>query len=267
MTGALLLKILGPQRFQTVSPWGVWAGLSALIGIGLLSIAVAVGSLFVLSLVVPGSTADLYSCILQSGGSRSADCSVWLLGLSGLWGIALAAGFYGLARVRSSGTPQNVLLIRSSGLLWWQYIAILAGMLAVLYFSEIAISFISGASQNDLEQGLDLLKLVAKQGGIIQWIVLLLVVAVIAPISEEFAFRGFMFTTLVKTPLGLLGAAVVTSAAWTSLHYSYTWQILLVLFIFGILLAYVVWRTGSIWTGVIVHGLNNFISAMFLLLR
>jgi membrane protease YdiL (CAAX protease family) len=51
------------------------------------------------------------------------------------------------------------------------------------------------------------------------------------------------------------------------LHYTYTWQILLVLFVFGVLLAYIVWRTGSVWTGIVVHGLNNLISSIVLVLR
>ena len=45
------------------------------------------------------------------------------------------------------------------------------------------------------------------------------------------------------------------------------WQLLIVLFIFGVGLAFVVWRTGSLWSGIAVHAANNLASALLLTLR
>lgn len=263
----LLQRILGPHRFQTHSPWGVWAGLSAVVGVGVLSIAVAFGVILVGSAIVPEWSAKFYSCAVHAPAGLQDDCGLWLLGLSGFWGILLAGAFYGLSLTKANGNPQNVLLLRGSGLSWWQYAVVFIAMLATLYLLEVLMSLATGATQADLERGLDHLKAMAEQGGVVQWAMLIAVVAVIAPVSEEFVFRGFMFTTLIKTPLGFVGAAALTSAAWTLLHYAYTWQILVVLFFFGVLLAYVVWRTGSIWTGIVVHGLNNLVSAVVLAFR
>ena len=263
----MLTKVLGPHRFDTVSPWGAISGLSVVIGLGILSIVVAVIIVALGTLVMPGWSATLQSCILTAPEPIGGDCGTLMLALSGFWGIVLAGGFYVLSHARSGGSPQSILLLNRTGLAWWQYVVILVAMIATLYLLELAISFATGATQADLERGLDHLKAIVENGGAVQWGLLLFVVVVVAPVSEEFVFRGFMFTTLVKTRLKFLGAAMVTSATWTALHYAYTWQILVVLFVFGILLAFVVWRTGSVWTGVIVHGLNNLISSIVLVLR
>src|SRR5690606_5963804 len=53
------------------------------------------------------------------------------------------------------------------------------------------------------------------------WWLTLLVVGVGAPVSEELLFRGFLFSAVAKSPLGLLGASVLTSALWTALHTDY----------------------------------------------
>ena len=263
----MLQRILGPHRFSTRSPWGAWAGVSALIGVGLLSMVLTLAIIFAGSLFKDGFSARVFSCMAHAPSGIDAGCSLWLLGLSGVWGIILATAIYGLSRVRSDGSPQNVLLLNPSGLSWLQYAAALVGMLAILYVLEFGISLVAGTTQADLDRGLDHIKALANGGGWLSMVVLFFVVAVIAPVSEEFAFRGFMFTALVKTRAGFIGAAVVTSAAWTLLHYAYAWEILLVLFVFGCLLAYLVWHTGSIWTGIVVHGLNNFVSAIVLALR
>ena len=219
------------------------------------------------SLFQAGFSAHVFSCMAHAPSGIDASCSMWLLGLSGLWGVILAASIYMLSGMRAGGSPQNVLLLNPSGLTWLQYAGALVGMLAVLYALEFGISMVAGTTQADLDRGLDHIKALTGGGGLLPWLVLIFVVAVVAPVSEEFAFRGFLFTALVKTRVGFIGAAMLTSAAWTMLHYAYAWEILLVLFVFGCLLAYLVWHTGSIWTGIFVHGVNNFISAIVLALR
>ena len=92
-------------------------------------------------------------------------------------------------------------------------------------------------------------------------------VVVFGPLWEELVFRGFMFTVLVDTRVGFIGAALITSACWTLLHIAYSWQIMIVLFVVGVSLAFAVWRTGSLWPGVVIHGAINMISALTLALR
>ncbi|MEL6374638.1 MAG: type II CAAX endopeptidase family protein [Pseudomonadota bacterium] len=96
------------------------------------------------------------------------------------------------------------------------------------------------------------------------WWLLLLVVAVGAPLSEEMLFRGFLFPALLKTPLGFLGASVLSSVAWTSLHLSYSPTGLLEIFLIGLFLCAVLWWTGSLWVAIACHGAYNAGLTLFL---
>ena len=76
----------------------------------------------------------------------------------------------------------------------------------------------------------------------------------IAPFCEEVFFRGFVFPGLRRAmPVGW--AIVLSSLLFAVAHAdpgSFA-----VLFIIGLALAFLRWRTGSIWPGMILHMLNN----------
>jgi membrane protease YdiL (CAAX protease family) len=88
------------------------------------------------------------------------------------------------------------------------------------------------------------------------WWVLVLVAVVGAPLSEEFLFRGFLQPALTKR-LGFAGAAVVTTAAWTALHASYSAVGLGEVFLVGLVLSWLLWQTGSLWVPILCHGVYN----------
>jgi sodium transport system permease protein len=84
-----------------------------------------------------------------------------------------------------------------------------------------------------------------------------LLIAVTPALCEEFFFRG-----LVLTGLRTLGTvpAILVCALLFGLAHSSIYRLLPTMFIGG-LLTWLVWRTGSIWCGVIGHALNNGIAA------
>lgn len=82
---------------------------------------------------------------------------------------------------------------------------------------------------------------------------LFLAIAVMAPLIEEFAFRGWMQHELEHT-LGLVPAIVFTGLTFSLLHGRIDAIHHLA---FGLFAGWVVWRTGSIWTAVYMHALNN----------
>jgi membrane protease YdiL (CAAX protease family) len=84
-----------------------------------------------------------------------------------------------------------------------------------------------------------------------------LLLLVVAPVSEELLFRGFLLSVLHKTKLGFWGASCLLSAAWSTLHVDYPPHALVTLFLLGLTLSWVIWRTGSLWTGIILHSLFN----------
>ena len=89
------------------------------------------------------------------------------------------------------------------------------------------------------------------------WPLAVLVLALGAPLFEEFLFRGFLLSSLQATALGPVGAAAITSAVWTLIHWGYAVQALLGLFVMGLVLAALVQRTGSIWYAIAAHAAYN----------
>jgi membrane protease YdiL (CAAX protease family) len=93
-------------------------------------------------------------------------------------------------------------------------------------------------------------------------------VCAIAPMCEEFFFRGFLFGTLRTLRVSLFGvdvavwfAAVVTGILFGLVHYdSASPQYLIPLGFLGFILCIVRWRTGSLYPGMALHSANNAIA-------
>jgi membrane protease YdiL (CAAX protease family) len=78
-----------------------------------------------------------------------------------------------------------------------------------------------------------------------------LVFAVVGPFGEELYFRGLLMTTLG----GGVPALVIQAAVFAAVHLIPA--ALLLLFLDGLILGLIRWRTASIWPGYVVHAINN----------
>ena len=85
----------------------------------------------------------------------------------------------------------------------------------------------------------------------------LLSVIIVAPIAEEFIFRGFLHSQLSRTKLGQWGAVTLSSILWTAIHFQYEALILVVLFGFGLFLGYVRMAYNSLSLPIALHAINN----------
>tara|TARA_Y100001980_G_C14473808_1_gene253496 strand:- start:18 stop:770 length:753 start_codon:yes stop_codon:yes gene_type:complete len=92
---------------------------------------------------------------------------------------------------------------------------------------------------------------------------LMLAVVIGAPIIEELLFRGFLFSQLKNTRLGLTGTIIFTSIFWTSLHGQYELLLLVPLFFFGILLGYLRHKYNSLLLVIAIHAFHNFIATVY----
>ncbi|HEX5549152.1 MAG TPA: CPBP family intramembrane glutamic endopeptidase [Ktedonobacterales bacterium] len=85
----------------------------------------------------------------------------------------------------------------------------------------------------------------------------------VAPICEEIFFRGFLFGGLLHRmsfwPAALLSAFLFGLAHGDVGSFA-------VLFVFGVVLAFVRWRTGSIWPGIVIHAANNATAGLAIIL-
>jgi hypothetical protein len=79
---------------------------------------------------------------------------------------------------------------------------------------------------------------------------------VLAPLSEEFIYRGVLMTTLLR-PAGTAGAMVISSAIFALVHLPSEPSAILPLFFLGMALAYAAWRTRSLVAPIVAHALFN----------
>jgi membrane protease YdiL (CAAX protease family) len=81
---------------------------------------------------------------------------------------------------------------------------------------------------------------------------------IIAPVLEEFIFRGFLLSQL-KNKFGNWWAIILSSLAWTSVHFQYELKILAAIFLFGLLLGFYRLKYNSLFLVIILHAINNII--------
>jgi membrane protease YdiL (CAAX protease family) len=92
----------------------------------------------------------------------------------------------------------------------------------------------------------------------------LLIIGIGAPLSEELMFRGFLFSGLAKSRLGLLGTGVLTAAGWTALHAGYSAAGLMEVFLIGLYFSWLLVRTGSLWVPIFCHAVYNTVVGLVL---
>ncbi|MEQ1577262.1 MAG: CPBP family intramembrane glutamic endopeptidase [Hyphomicrobium sp.] len=95
------------------------------------------------------------------------------------------------------------------------------------------------------------------------WMGTMLMAVVLAPLWEELTFRGFLLSALAQTRLGFWGAALICNVLWTALHAQYGAAGIASVFVSGLILSWLLWRTGSIRAPVIAHGIANLFAAGF----
>ncbi len=83
------------------------------------------------------------------------------------------------------------------------------------------------------------------------------VIGIGAPVSEEMLFRGFLQSALAQSRVGYFGASLVTTMGWTGLHVGYTAAGLIEVFLIGLLLSWLLWRTGNLWVTIVCHAAYN----------
>jgi membrane protease YdiL (CAAX protease family) len=90
------------------------------------------------------------------------------------------------------------------------------------------------------------------------WLPEMLVAAIlVAPAGEEILFRGFLFRGFVRSPAMAWPAIVVISILWAALHVQYDWAGILQIFIIGLFLGWMRWRSDSLLLTFVLHALFN----------
>jgi len=98
----------------------------------------------------------------------------------------------------------------------------------------------------------------------LEWVMVIFGAVLIAALSEEALFRGFLQNSL-EAKGDVNRAVVLSSVSWTMIHMNPYWAIQI--FITGMILGFLAWRTDSIIPGTLVHGLNNLLAILFFNLK
>jgi hypothetical protein len=84
-----------------------------------------------------------------------------------------------------------------------------------------------------------------------------LTLVVAAPLGEEVMFRGFLYRGWAQTERAVIPAIIVISVFWAIIHTQYDWFGIVQIFLIGLLLGWVRWRSGSTLLTTVLHGLIN----------
>jgi uncharacterized protein len=235
----------GPPAYEARTPWSTFAALLATVFI----VGASITGAGLLILRNP----DVFS----PGGSGTGT---WRQDVSALATLAvwqtIAIVLTLLASRMFGGRPGAVLALRSPGspTIYLKAVLLMAAL-------QVGVSVTQSFFVQDVYA--DMRPFVRLFGE--QWVLALLVVGVGAPLSEELLFRGFLLSALARSRLGFAGGAAVSTGLWTALHAGYSSAGMVEVFLIGIFLSWLLWRTGSLLVPIFCHALYN--SLIVLVLR
>jgi hypothetical protein len=96
---------------------------------------------------------------------------------------------------------------------------------------------------------------------------LMLAIVVVGPAGEEIMFRGFLFRGWVTPDARGVFAVVVITLMWSLMHVQYDWFGIGQVFLTGLVLGWIRWRSGSTWLTMILHVLVNLASMIETLVK
>jgi membrane protease YdiL (CAAX protease family) len=213
-------------------PWMAWVGLVAAFGgalMGALIIGV-IGAVAGSSFADPTPAVSISATIVQD--------------LSFIGAALLFAGIAGRPRPEQFGLRPTRL---------WPAVGWIAVGFAAFYAFTLVWVAILGVSPDDSKLPDEL----GVKDSTVALLAVAFLVAVVAPVAEEFFFRGFFFGAL-RNWKGPLPAAVLTGLVFGAIHVgSAEAAFLLPLAFFGFVLCLLRERTGSLYPGVALHCMNN----------
>lgn len=223
--------------------WGFWATIGLGLAVGLARIAAQVVVLvpIVMVTVIADSQGDAVSSA-QSLGSFGL-----LLSVAGLVSCAVGvSAILVLILARRGASIDDYLALRPVRRLDL-LLALAAGMVLVVLSDALGSAL--GRPMNEF------MVVIARTYRSATLFTLALIVA--APLFEEICFRGFLYEGFERSWLGPVGAIVVTALVWASIHLQYDLFDMGVIFVSGLLLGVVRWRTRSLLPCLALHAAWN----------
>lgn len=256
----MLTRLFGPPRGITPSPWGPTGAVIVVLVVAVMAVVLAGVVMAGLVAVTPWLRQAVET---RCAGEAGVNCITAILSALGLVYFFVVVGLIVACWFRRGATPGNSLLLRRANWRVWQYVVFaLITVVSVivlqqmLHYLTVQISGAAAEPSADLEHLRRMLQL--EVPGMV--FLMGLIAVVLAPLAEEFVFRGVLFASFQKTRLGVIGSTILLSAGWSVMHWGYSSQNLVALFCLGLLFGYIVWRTGSLWPAIVGHMANNLVA-------
>lgn len=236
-----------PNRYAPVTPWKPLAALGATVLVMLVCALIIGLTTFGILMATP----DAFKAAAGGNKLKLDDPGISQLLMAAMLTVQLAGTglLIWLARWKG-GSAKEVLALRAPVNGWNDYAWAVPAFIVFGFGGGALMEWLwPKASQADTQMMLQLTHSPA-------WWLILVVAVVGAPLSEELMFRGFLFSALARSRLGLIGTALVTSIFWAAIH-GYSLQGDLTIFGLGLALSFILWRTGSTRVTMLCHGAYN----------
>jgi membrane protease YdiL (CAAX protease family) len=225
-----------PHR-SGLPPWRWWMGFVGLV-LGL-AIPLVLGVVASIGVAIGGGSAD----DLPSGV---------LIALTFLQDVGFVVAALFVARMARRPVPRDFGLVTTR---FWHAVGIVLAVYVAFYaFAGVWAAILNIDEQSDLPDEL------GANSSTVALVAVLVLVCVMAPVCEEFLFRGLLFTSL-RASAGLWPAAIITGVMFGAIHVGSSPVGLLVplgVLGFGLCLIYA-W-TRSLYPCVALHAVNNAIA-------
>ena len=190
-------------------------------------------------------------------GNDLSDISIWVTVVIGILNAACLIGTVYLTGIlRGKISWAGLGFIPPSLKIEWILLAVLVSiiLLPVRSFLGAAVEWIVKGSLDSLQMRSDLL-FAGAEPNFWNFLVSLLIIGVLVPISEELYFRGLLFNWF-QLRFRLWPAVIFSSIIFGLAHYD-SLAVIISSFVLGVVNAFAMQRTKSIWVPIIMHAITN----------
>jgi uncharacterized protein len=226
-----------PEGVERGPRWPAWYSIVGFVA-GLLG-TVLLGAIFGLVATLLGADVEGSSSLVVVGGTL-------------LQYVAFTAAAVGFAFITLRPRAWHFGFRRTR--FWWAVLWGFVGFVTIFLFTAVYSAILRPEDQNTL----DTLGVDEGQGALFAAAALVIVVA---PIAEEFFFRGFFYRAL-RTSLPIWAAVLIDGLLFGSIHFTSGVEAVPPLIVIGIVFCLLFEVTGSLYPPIALHAVNNMLAFM-----
>lgn len=238
-------------RTWTYAWWRPTLGVLLLVAGMTIVLPLVLFPVLIVGVLIEGTNGDFASALTDAATFTTPSPAGLLyinltLGATVLW-------TWGLIRVLHQMRPRWLSSVRPK--LRWQFLAVCVGLGVV----ALVVSFGVGLFLPGSDQGTSGGSTVSTGRAVALGLVILLTTPLQAA-GEEYAFRGYLLQAIGALVRNKWVAIVVTAALFATAHLQFAPPLFLDRFLFGLIAAWLVIRTGGLEAGIALHVLNNYLA-------